>query len=187
MSNDHQFLFNIILLFLGSTGIITYIIKTYVDSKAKKSLTENTIKEKRAETINEIDKEKMLAEIRDDDQFKRLIIDKIIEKYVEQTSRIFQMFESEFKELVSGIHTLNKTIERSYAQTEILRSQSKEFHEVHSLKLSLIEGVLLGIGSALNKLPDIENFKSFSDIMIEKKETDKKFENVSSKINLSEL
>lgn len=147
----------IILLILGSGGFITYVIKSYADSRSKKAASDSIIKERRADTINEIDKEKMLAEIKDDDQFKRLIIDKIIDKYVDQTDRIFQMFEEEFKDLVSNIQSLNKTIEKSYAQTEALRSQTKEFYEEYTNKLHKTEGLILGLVGIFNNIQDKEN------------------------------
>jgi len=151
-------LFQIVVLLLGAGSFITYSVKSIMDARTKRILSGNLINEKRADTLNEIDKGKIFAEIKDDDQFKRLIIDKIIDKYVDQTDRIFQMFEAEFKELVTNIQSVNKTMEKSYAQTEVLRIQSKEFYEQYILKLQRTEGLVIGLLGIFNGLQDQANF-----------------------------
>lgn len=175
---------NILGLFFGSASILYLVVKSYLDSRAKIIETKNIIKTKRQEAYNELSKEKFLAEVKDDDQFKRLIIDKIIDKYVDQTDRIFQMFEDEFKELVNNIQLLNKTIEKSYAQTEALRIQSKEFYEEYIKKLIKIEGVVLGMVGLFSDLQKEENLIKLTNMFKQYQDLEVKIKNLSENIKV---
>ena len=175
-----EMLFQIFAMVVGTSGILTVVIKSIFDSRAKKLATQNEINIGRAATVNELDKKKTLADIKDDEQFKRQIIDTIIDKYVSQSDRVFKMFEDEFKELSNKISFLDKTMDKSYAQTENLKIQTKGFYEEYTNRLQRLEGITLGMLAIFNGLQNQENFIKLANHINSSTELSKEMEDIQS-------